>query len=551
MTARASARPTGRASPAAASPRSRDGEGLALLDRARALGRPAAPGASASTPPPCAPPLAPAPCRRCSRGLVRAPRRATAASPLAERLAAAAEAEREGLVLELVREQRRRRPRPRPAAAVDPEAAFKDLGFDSLAAVELRNRLGRGDRAAAAGDAGLRPPQRRRRRRLPARRRSKAAPRAPRRLRRRPAPREEPIAIVGMSCRYPGGVALARGALAAARRRRRRRSPASPRTAAGTSSASTTPTPTTPAPATPAKAASSHDAAEFDAEFFGISPREALAMDPQQRLLLEAAWEALEDAGIDPGALARQRRPASSPGLMHHDYGAGRSARGRAARATRRPALPAASSPAASPTRSASRARRSPSTPPAPPRWWRCTWRRRRCAAGECELALAGGVTVMSTPDAVRRVQPPARPRPRRALQVLRRRRRRHRLVARASACSARAPLRRRGATATRSLALIRGSATNQDGASNGLTAPNGPSQERVIRQALANAGLAAARGRRGRGPRHRHHPRRPDRGPGAARHLRPGQGRGRPLDAGLDQVQHRPHPGRGRGRRA
>ena len=62
------------------------------------------------------------------------------------------------------------------------------------------------------------------------------------------------------------------------------------------------------------RAASSPSPAEFDADFFGISPREALAMDPQQRLLLEATWEALEDAGIDPGALARQSQPASSPG---------------------------------------------------------------------------------------------------------------------------------------------------------------------------------------------------------------------------------------------
>ncbi len=97
-------------------------------------------------------------------------------------------------------------------------------------------------------------------------------------------------------------------------------------------------------------------------------------------------------------------------------------------------------------------------------------------------------------------------------------------------------------------LATIRGSAVNQDGASNGLTAPNGPSQERVIRQALANARLEPAGRRRGRGPRHRHHPGRSDRGRRPARHLRPGSGD--PVEARLDQVQHRPHPGGGRGGR-
>ena len=99
-------------------------------------------------------------------------------------------------------------------------------------------------------------------------------------------------------------------------------------------------------------------------------------------------------------------------------------------------------------------------------------------------------------------------------------------------------------------LAVVRGWAVNQDGASNGLTAPNGPSQQRVIRRRAGHGRPTPRRRRRGRGARHRHHARRPDRGAGPARHLRPRAPRGPPALAGLGQVQHRAHPGRGRCRR-
>ncbi len=282
--------------------------GLELLDAARASAEPAL----------VALPLDPVVLRSLGRagalpallsGLVRVPvRRDAVGGSLAGRLAGLPDEERAAAVLELVRGEVATVLGHSASDQVAPKLAFRELGLDSLAAVELRNRLSQ--------TTGLR---------LPAtlvfdhptplavatylRERAEGAERAGAAVVRARVGDDEPIAIVGMGCRFPGGADSPErlwGSSRSAARRSRRSRPI----AAGTSTGSTPDE--EPGPGQPVQGGFVADAGDFDAEFFGIGPREALAMDPQQRLLLETAWEAFEDAGIDPRSLAAARRASSS-----------------------------------------------------------------------------------------------------------------------------------------------------------------------------------------------------------------------------------------------
>ncbi len=397
-------------------------------------------------------------------------------SDLAAELLALPEIERDRALVELIREHGALVLGYHDSVKFDVDRPFRDLGFDSLTAVELRNRLvtevGGALPASVIFDF---PTPRALAAHLRSRLVGEAAPAGP-------APvtaavvDDDPVVIVGMACRLPGGVS----------------SPSDCWDLVESGREGIGPFPADRGWGVQAEGGFIDGAGEFDAAFFEISPREALSMDPQQRLVLEGSWEALENAGIDPVSL-RRTDAGVFVGVTYSGYQA-------AVEASAEEAARGYGLTGSAPSVVSGRVAYALGLEgPAVSVDTACSsslvalhWAAQSLRRGECSIALAGGVTVMATPGAFIEFG-------------------RQGGLASDGRCKAFSDdadgtgwsegvgvlVVERMSDAVRNgheiLAVVRGSAVNQDGASNGLTAPNGPSQQRVIRRALADAGLSPA----------------------------------------------------------